>query len=188
MQPSIMRLSANAGNTSFRFGAVNNDGAGRVGTMGSAIGAVGAGAHGQFGNRVMPMQFVRHGSAERGQPAIPRRQRSRDRSKDRNRTLSPAQAAVMSPARSNPAGQMEAQEWLEALQSVDERLRVLENLQQNIAQGIARNTGDIDNMKSELMIYRNKVAEDISKQLYNNPDSVKVRIEGIETQLLNEIP
>ena len=83
---------------------------------------------------------------------------------------------------------MEAQEWLEALQSVDERVRVLESRQSNIAQGIARNTEDIENMKSKFHEYRNKVAEDITGQLYNNPDSFKIRIDGIEQQLLNEIP
>ena len=144
MQPSVMRIGANSANPAFRFGVVGSAGRGNAGTMGSAIGAIAA--HGQFGNRVMPMQCVRHGSPERGS-VIPRRQRSRDRSPTRNRTLSPAQAAAL-PERSNPAGQEEAREWLEALQSVDERVRVLESRQSNIAQGIARNTEDIENMKS----------------------------------------
>ena len=132
------------------------------------------------------MQFVCHGSPERGS-VIPRRQRSRDRSPTRNRTLSPAQAAAL-PERSNPAGQVEAQEWLEALQSVDERVRVLESRQSKIAQGIARNTEGIENMKSEFHEYRNKLADDIVAQLYNNPPAFKINIEGVEQQLLNEIP
>ena len=162
MQPSVMRIGANSANPAFRFGVVGGAGRGNARTMGSAIGA--NAAHGQFGNRVMPMQFVRHGSPERGSLAIPRRQRSRDRSPTRNRTLSPAQAAAL-PERSNPAGQMEAQEWLEALQSVDERVRVLEHRQSSIAQGTARKTEDIDNMKSDVHEYRNKVAGDIMDQL-----------------------
>ena len=149
--------------------------------MGSAVGAIGAATHGQFGNGVMPMQFVRHGSAERG-PATPRRQRSRDRSPTRNLTLSPAQAAAVNDARTNPAGKAEAQYWLELLQTVDERVRILENQQRNIAQGIARNSENIDNMKSEFEIYRDKTAQDIVDHLYNNPDYLKNKIPEIEQQ------
>ena len=170
-----MRYSATSANPQFRFGMPAGGGQGNnPGTLGSAIGMA---AHGQFGNRVMPMQFVRHGSAERGS-AIPRRQRSRDRSPQRNRTISPAQAAEL-PERTTPAGRMEATEWLEALQAVDERVRVLENRQTHIAQGISRNTEDIDNMKKEFHDYRQTVAADISAELFNNPTSFKTRIDGI---------
>ena len=126
MQQSVMRVSATSATPQFRFG-VQGDGQGNGNNPGTIGSALGPGAHGQFGNRVMPMQFVRHGSAERGS-AIPRRQRSRDRSPTSNRTLSPAQAAAL-PERTTPAGRVEATEWLEALESVDECVRVLENRQ-----------------------------------------------------------
>ena len=98
-------MGATSANPAFRSGVARGAGRGNAGTMGSALGAISA--HGQFGNRVMPMQFVRHGSPERGSLAIPRRQRSRDRSPTRNRTLSPAQAAALR-ERSDPADRMEA--------------------------------------------------------------------------------
>ena len=134
-------------------------------------GAVHDHAHGQFGDRVNPMQFVRHGSVEHGGAALPRRQRSRDRpiSSTRNRTLSPAQAAArqlsegrnMHNTRTDPAGNREPQDWLEALHNMDDRVSRLETQQRAAAQGVAVNTETIHRMRDEFAVYREKVAQDI---------------------------
>ena len=102
----------------------------------------GGGAVNQYGVPVSPMQFVRHGSAERGQTSSPtrRRPRSRERADDRFRTISPAQAAARiseETSARNPAGNYEAKEWLEALQDVNERVLNLENAHRNTAQAVA---------------------------------------------------
>ena len=89
----------------------------------SAAGAV----TGQFGNTVMPGQFVRHGSDERSSSSL-RRNRSRDRPMSQ-----PAPQVC-----SGPAGVQERQEWLDALSNVQERVSVLERNDRNLAGHITK--------------------------------------------------
>ena len=154
MAASLMRFTMHGPSRAtaqpFNLGAPRNDG----------------GAVNQYGLPVAPMQFVRHGSAERGKSSSPvrRRPRSRDRAEDRYRTISPAAAAARIAEETNtrnPAGNYEAQEWLQALQDVNERVLNLENAHRNTAQVVARHTGDIDEMKAEFLAYREQVATDL---------------------------
>ena len=68
---------------------------------------------GQFGHRVSAGQFIRHGSAERGQPRF-RRQRSRDRINPRNQSLPPV-------PNFEPAGEFQASEWTEEILDLKEK-------------------------------------------------------------------
>ena len=144
------------------------------------------------------MQFVRHGrmSADPAQAAATRRQRSCDRATrthSRNRTMSPAQAAVarthqdtnhtsIEDNRPNQAGEQEAADWLELLQGVDGRVRRLEGQQRHTAQLVGQQAETIEWMKNEFQIDRNQVADDLHNTLCNEPDSFNHRFESIEIQ------
>ena len=123
---------------------------------------------------------LRHGTAEHGHGSRgrPRRERSRDR-------LSP-QAEV--PIRARPAGQMEEQDWLQALNDMEARLHTIEHNQRSHALEIAKANDETANVKAivsaindDITAYKDHVST-VHKQI---DGWCKYKFDAIQAQLDN---
>ena len=159
-------------NLSSRFGYTSST-ARIIGQRGAAV------AGGTFA------QFVHHGSAELGRDPRQhsRRYGSRERADMRGRST-PAVSG-----RQRPQGPEERNDWLDALQDMDARVKTLESSNRNLAQAISQTAAVADdnfNKITNLHEYRVKDKQYVEKTFYREDSSIK-NVMGRFDQRLNDV-
>ena len=143
---------------------------------------------GQRGQRVLPGQFVQHGSAELGNPSRVRRtNRSRERP-DRADSM-----PNVGGARRGPAGVQERIEWTDALQDLQQKVASLQSSNRNLAQSFAHveqvtrtHSNQLENLESRMHVVEDdypKYKEYMQLVLFKHPCSVENKLKKAEAKL-----
>ena len=143
------------------------------------VGSGGGAVIGQRGQRVLPGQFVHHGSTENKSSS--RRPRSRDR-RDHDDVMRGSNGGPTN-IRSGPAGVQERMEWLDALADVKQRITSIETTNRSLAQSCAHSEEVTRNHTHRLQIIEDdipKYKEYIQAVIFNHPSSIDKKLTSLD--------